>query len=92
MDACIHISNKNVLLDREFEPGTPASLVRCSTTELYRPINIYGPSRPSYHISPLIKLLRFKKLTTNTFTLSGLIDSTNACIVTAPNVTEKREI
>ena len=34
------------------EPGTPASLVTLSTTELSKPINIYGPSRPNYHIPP----------------------------------------
>ena len=35
----IHISNMYIkwksITDWEFEPGTPASLVRCSTTELY---------------------------------------------------------
>ena len=46
----IHISNmerntnENVLLDWEFEPGTPASLVRFSATDLSRSINIHGPS------------------------------------------------
>ena len=33
------------------EPSTPASLVRCSTTDLPWPINIHGPSRPNYHIN-----------------------------------------
>ena len=50
-------------LDREFEPGTPASLVRCSTTELPRQINSHGPSRPNYHIPPFTKIF---KHTTNT--------------------------
>ena len=45
----------------------------------------------NYHIPPLTMCLPFKKLTTNTFTLSGLIDLTNACIVTTPYVTEMRE-
>ena len=40
----IHISdierntNKNIWLGGNLNPGTPASLVRCSTTELSRPI------------------------------------------------------
>ena len=37
--------NLNVWLDLEFEPRTPASLVRYSNTFLSRSINIHGPSR-----------------------------------------------
>ena len=68
----IHISNverntnKNVCLDREFKPGTPESLVRCSATKLSRPININGPARPIHHIPPFTMLLPLKKLTANT--------------------------
>ena len=76
MDACVYDeiqisniernTNENVMLDREIETGTPASLVRCSATELSRSINIHGPSKPNFHIPPLTKSLPFKKLTTNT--------------------------
>ena len=67
----IHISNierntnENVWLEWEFEPRNPASLVRWSTTELSRPINIHDPSRPKYHTPPLKKFLPSKKHTTN---------------------------
>ena len=89
----IHISNilnENVLLDWEFKPGTPASLVRCSTTDLSKPINIYGPSRPNYHIPSLTKFLPSK---THTSPCQDLIDFTNdwSKMVTAQNVTEMRE-
>ena len=90
----ISISNKeaeNVWLDREFEAGTPAPLVRWCATLLTRSIYIHGPSRPNYHIPPFTKFLPFKKITANTmFTLSGLIELINACIVKAPNVLEKK--
>ena len=69
MDICIemHIStikgstNDNVWFDWEFEDETPASIVRSSTTELSKPINIHGLSRPNYHISPLTKCLPSQK-------------------------------
>ena len=79
MDACIYNeipistiernTSEHVWLDQEFETGTPASLVRCSASELSRSINIHGPSRANYHIPPLTKgplRMPFKKLTTNT--------------------------
>ena len=98
----IHISNiernknENVGLDWEFEPGTLASLVRWSTTELSRPISIHGPSRPITTFLPLqIKFLPSKKQTTNKCSpCQDLItDFTNDAVskmVRAPNVTEKR--
>ena len=46
-------TNKNVKLDWEFKPGTLASLIRCSTSELSRLINIHGSSWQNYHIPPL---------------------------------------
>ena len=61
-------------LDLLLKPGTPALLVRWSTTELSRPINIYGPSRPKYHIPPLTKFCPHNK---QMFTLSRLTDLTN---------------
>ena len=81
-------TNENVWLDREFEPGTSALLVKFSFTELSRPIKTHDPSRPNYHIPPITKCLPSKKRTTNTV----LIDLTNAWLkmVTAPNVTNKR--
>ena len=77
----------------EFEPGTPASLVMCSATELFRSINIHGPSRLIYHIPPLTSFcpLRNSQQThvypVRTYWLTNL---TNACIVTVPNVSDKR--
>ena len=83
-------TSENVWLDWKFESGTSASLVRCSATELFRLINIHGLSRPNYHIPPLAKFLPLKKLTTNTcLSCQYLTNLTNACIVTAPNLTEK---
>ena len=62
----IHISTKErntsdyVWLDREFEPGTLDSLVRCSVTKLSgQLIYILGLSRPNYHIPTLTKFLPF---------------------------------
>ena len=85
----IHMSNKygkkhnlNVWLDWEFEPGTHASLIRCSAIELSRSINIHGPSRPNYHISLLTKFLSFKKHT------SSCQDLINQCLI--KDVTEMR--
>ena len=59
-------TNKNVKLDWEFKPGTLASLIRCSTSELSRLINIHGSSWQNYHIPPLQIFLPSKKHTTNT--------------------------
>ena len=59
-------TNDNVLLDREFEPGTPASLVRCSSTELSWQIYIHRLSRPNYHVPPLTKVFPSKKHKTKT--------------------------
>ena len=56
-NAHIHVQwieiNENVWLDREFKRGTLCIASNISTTELSRPINIHGPSRPNYRIPPL---------------------------------------
>ena len=73
-------TSENVWLD---QPGTPASLISCSATELSRTICIHGPSGANYHIPPLTKVLPFNKLTSNKCLPCQdlLID---ACIVTVP--------
>ena len=73
--------------------GTLASLVRCSTTELSRPISFQCPCSPKYHIPPLTKFLPLKKThNKHKFNLSRFIDLANVWskMVTEPNVTEKR--
>ena len=75
----IHIStierntSENVELDRKFEPGTPASLLRCSAIELSRSINIHGPSRPTTTFLPLQSFFLLETNNKFMFILSGLI-------------------
>ena len=91
----IHISNierntnENIWLDWEFEPRTPASLVRCSTTDLSRPITL----GQTINIPPLQSVCPLRNTQQTMFTLPGLIDLTNvwSLMVTASNVIEKRE-
>ena len=59
------------------EPGTPASLVRCSTTELSRPISMVHLARTTTFLSPYKVFTLEDTHDKHKITLSGLMN-TNA--------------